>query len=176
MRSPKPPVPPERRLEKVLGVSRANSIGVLACAGSSLLLNLLAQDWAFSGFAALAVVAGIMEWTGQTRLREGDFGGLQWLLGAQGCLYTVVAGYVMWRMQHFDPAALWAELPEANRAQFLERMQKVGVPESDRDLLLRAVNFLLCTALIVVSTLYQGGLAWWYRRNRHAIAEALHRD
>jgi hypothetical protein len=176
MRSAKPPVTPERRLEKVLGISRANAIGVLACSGSSLLLNLLVQDWVFSGFAALAVVAGIMELTGQTRLRAGDFGGLHWLLGAQGCLYTVVAGYVMWRMRYFDPAALWAQLPEENRTQFLEQMQKAGAPESDRDLFLRAFNFLLCTTLIVVSTLYQGGLAWWYRRQRFAIAEALHRE
>lgn len=168
-----PPELPQRRLEKVLGVSRANSIGVLACAGSSLLLNLLAQDWIMSGFAALAVVAGAMEWTGQTRLREGDFGGLHWLTGAQGCLYTVIAGYAMWRMQHFDPTVLWAELPEEARTRFLGQLQQAGVAESDRDPLLRGMNFLICTVLVVVSTVYQGGLAWWYHRSRSAIAAAL---
>lgn len=168
-----PPELPQRRLEKVLGVSRANSIGVLACAGASLLLNLLAQDWILSGFAALAVVAGAMEWHGQTRLRDGDFGGLHWLLGAQGCLYTVIAGYVMWRLQHFDPAALWAELPDDARTRFMEQLRQANVAESDRDIFLRAMNSLICAALVLVSTLYQGGLAWWYRRSRDAIATAL---
>lgn len=171
-----PPVLPERRLEKVLGVSRANSIGVLACAGTSLLLNVVAQDWIFAGFAALAVVAGGMEAHGQTRLRDGDIGGLHWLLGAQGCLYTVIAGYVLWRLQHFEPAVLWAELPDEARERFMTQLRTAGVPESDRDLFLRAMNAFVCTALVVVSTLYQGGLAWWYRRNRGAIATALGAD
>jgi len=168
-----PPELPQRRLERVLGFSRANAIGVIACAGASLLLNLLAQDWTMSGFAALALVAGAMEWTGQLRLREGDFGGLQWLLGAQGCLYTVIAGYVLWRLQHFDPGALWAELPEETRTQFLAQLRSAGAPESDRDVFLRAFNFLLCASLVVASTIYQGGVAWWYRRSRDAIAAAL---
>jgi hypothetical protein len=168
-----PPELPQRRLDKVLGVSRANSIGVLGCAGASLLLNLLAQDWIMAGFAALAVVAGAMEWHGQTRLRDSDLGGLHWLLGAQGCLYTVIAGYVMWRLQHFDPAALWAELPDDARERFLEQLRQADVPESDRDTFLRAMNLLICAVLLVVSTLYQGGLSWWYRRNRGAIAAAL---
>lgn len=171
-----PPELPQRRLEKVLGVSRANSIGVLACAGSSLLLNLVAQDWIMAGFALLAIVAGSMEWNGNGRLRDGDIGGLHWLLGAQGCLYTVIAGYVLWRLQHFDPAVLWAELPDEARERVVEQLRTAGVAESDRDLFLRAMNAFVCTALAIASTLYQGGLAWWYRRNRHAIAKALGAD
>ena len=86
-----PPVLPEIRLAKVLGVARADALGVLVCAGASCMLSIGGQDWIMAGFAALALVAGAMEWHGQTRLREGDFGGMHWLLGAQGCLYTAKA-------------------------------------------------------------------------------------
>lgn len=169
-----PPELPERRLAKVLGVARADAIAVLACSGASLLLNGLMQDWIMGGFAALAFVAGAMEWHGHLRLRDRDLGGLHWLLGAQGCLYTVIAGYALWRLQHFDPAAFWAELPEETREKLTTQMQEAGWPESERNLMLRGTNFLISAVLVFVSTLYQGGLTWWYRRNRHAIVQALH--
>lgn len=169
-----PPVLPEKRLEKVLVVARADATGILVCAGASLALHLMMQDWIFAGFCALALVAGGMEWHGQMRLREGDVGGMQWLLGAQGCLYTVVAAYALWRLQHFDGAYYWAQIPEELRVQFNDQMRQAGLdPEADRPLLLRTMNFLVCAVFVFVSTLYQGGLTWWYRRQHYAVAEAL---
>jgi len=169
-----PPLLPEQRLEKVLGVARADAMGVLVCAGASLLVSGAQQDWIMCGFSFLALVAGAMEWHGHQRLRDRDFGGLQWLLGAQGCLYTVIAGYALWRLRHFDANAYWLELPEEARAQIDAQMQQNGLNlETDRPLLLRTMNFLVCSVLILVSTLYQGGLTWFYRRHRAAIAEAL---
>lgn len=172
-----PPILPERRLARVLAVARADATGVLVCAGTSLMLSLAAADWIMAAFSLLAVVAGGMEWHGQTRLRAGDIGGLHWLLGAQGCLYTVIAGYALWRLQHFDAAAYWAEIPAEAREQISAQMRQAGLDtEADRPLLLQGMNFLVCTILVVVSTLYQGGLSWWYRRQRFAVAEAVQAD
>ncbi|MBX3737847.1 MAG: hypothetical protein KF715_14220 [Candidatus Didemnitutus sp.] len=169
-----PPLLPEQRLEKVLGVARADALGVLVCAGASLLVSGTQQDWIMCGFSLLALVAGGMEWHGHQRLRDRDLGGLQWLLGAQGCLYTVIAGYVLWRLQHFNAVTYWAELPAEARDQIDAQLKQSGLDvETDRVLLLRTMNFLVCTVLIFVSTLYQGGLAWFYRRHRAAISEAL---
>lgn len=169
-----PPVLPEKRLEKVLAIARADATGVLVCAGASLLLNLAGEDWIMAGFSALAFVAGAMEWHGQSQLREGDVGGLQWLLGAQGCLYTVVAAYAMWRMRHFNVDQYWAQFPLEVQEQLTQQMREKGLdPVADRPVLLRGMNFLICATLVVVSTIYQGGLTWWYRRQRYAITEAL---
>jgi len=174
MTKSEPPVLPEKRLERVLGVARTNALGVLIVAGASLLLCVGAEEWIMSVFSALAFVAGAMEWHGQAQLREGNIGGLPWLLGAQGCLYTVIAGYVLWRLQFFDGSQYWAQIPEEMREQLNEKMRIQGLdPEADRPLLLRTMNFLICSVLIFVSTLYQGGLTWWYRRQRDAIAAAL---
>lgn len=170
-----PPLLPEQRLEKVLGVARADALGVFVCAGASVLVSGLQEDWIMCGFSLLALVAGGMEWQGYQRLRDRDLGGLQWLLGAQGCLYTVIAAYALWRLQHFNAMAYWAELPEEARTQIDEQLKQNGLnADTDRALLLRTMNFLVCTVLIFVSTLYQGGLTWFYRRHRGAIAEALH--
>ncbi|MBA4136529.1 MAG: hypothetical protein C0518_04355 [Opitutus sp.] len=169
-----PPVLPEVKLERVVRLARADSVGVIVCAGFSLLVSVPAENWVFAGFSALALVCGAMEFFGQDRLRAGDFGGLQWLVGAQACLYTVILGYVLWRWQHFDAATYWAEIPTAAQDKLKAQMTEAGLdPVADRDLLLRSMNSLVGSVLLGVSTLYQVGLAWWYRAQREDIAAAL---
>lgn len=169
-----PPVLPEVKLTRVLRLARADSIAIIACSGASLLLSLAGQNWVFAGFSALAIVAGAMEWNGLEQLRRRHLGGLHWIIGAQGCLYTVVLGYVLWRWRHFDPAAYWAEIPAPAREQLLTQMSEAGLdPEADRELLLRTMNFVLCLVLFGVSSLYQGGLALWYRFQQEAVFSAL---
>lgn len=173
-KSSPPPVLPERRLDRVLRFSRANSLGVMVCAGLSLLLSLPGGAWVFAAFAALAVVCGWMEWSGSRRLSGRDPGGLTWLIGAQACLYTVIVGYALWRLRHFHADTYWAEIPGPARENILGQMTEAGLdPEKDRDLLLRTMNFLVGVILVGVSTLYQGGLALWYRWQRDAVLTAL---
>lgn len=173
-KTPPPPVLPERKLRRVLALSRANSLGVLLCSGAALLLAALNGDWMFAGFSALAVVAGGMEAHGHRSLLAGRGDGLTWLIGAQACLYTVIVGYVIWRWRHFNPAAYWAGFPAPAQEQMIAQMKETGLdPEADRDVLLRMMNFLICSTLLGVSTLYQGGLALWYRLQRGAVLAAL---
>ena len=173
-KSSPPPLLPERKLERVLRISRADGMAVMLCAGLSVLFSLPAQAWVFAAFSALAIVASGMEWHGHQRLRTGDESGLGWLIGAQACLYTVIVGYALWRLQNFAPATYWAEIPAPAREQIESQMVEAGLdPAADRDLLLRTMNFLTCVILVGVSTLYQGGLALWYRLQRPAIRLAL---
>lgn len=172
-----PPVLPEVKYQRVLRLARADSIAILACSGLSLLLSLPAGSWVFAGFSALALVAGAMEWHGQEKLRAAEIGGLHWIIGAQGCLYTIILGYVLWRWRFFDAAAYWAEVPGPARDQLIAQMTEAGLdPEADRELLLRTMNFVVCVVLFVVSTLYQGGLALWYRIQQGAVVRALGYD
>lgn len=173
-KSPSPPVLPAVRLDRVVRFARADAIGVFVCAGAALLLGAAAGAWAFGAFAALALVAGAMEWHGQDQLRAGRPEGLQWLVGAQLCLFTVIVGYAAWRWQTFDPAAYWTAIPEPARARLGEQMQAAGLdPAADRDLLLRMMNTLVCLLLVGLASLYQGGVALWYQLQRRAVAEAL---
>lgn len=173
-KSPTPPVLPAVRLERVVRFARADAIGVFVCAGAGLLLAAASQSWGFAAFAALALVAGGMEWHGQDRLRAGSADGMPWLTGAQLCLYTVIVGYAAWRWRFFDPAAYWAEIPELGRSQLEEQMRASGLdPAADRELLLRTMNALVCLMLVGIGTLYQGGVTIWYRLQSRAVAEAL---
>lgn len=173
-KSPSPPVLPAVRLERVVRFARADAIGVFVCAGAGLLLAAASQSWGFAAFAAPALVGGGMEWHGQDRLRAGSADGMQWLTGAQLCLYTVIVGYAAWRWRFFDPAAYWAEIPELGRSQLEEQMRASGLdPAADRELLLRTMNALVCLMLVGIGTLYQGGVTIWYRLQSRAVAEAL---
>lgn len=173
-KSPCPPILPAVRLERVRSFARADALGVFACAGAGLLLGAASGAWGFAAFAALALVAGAMEWHGQERLRSGLPDGLQWLVAAQFCLLTVILGYAAWRWRYFDPAAYWAQIPELGRAQLEQQMRTAGMdPTVDREPLLRLMNALVCFLLIGLSSLYQGGVALWYRLQRAAVAAAL---
>lgn len=170
-----PPLLPEQKLGRVLKIARADSIGIIVCAGFSLLLAAAASAGVFAFFSALALVCGVMEWHGHARLRDGFAGGLQWLTGAQGCLYTVIVGYVLWRLNHFEAAELWAQVPEANRLEFDAKLREAGFdPETDRTAFLQSVNVFICAVLVILSTVYQGGLTLWYTLQRKAIFTALH--
>lgn len=173
-KSSTPPLLPEQKLERVVRIARADSMGVMICSGLSLVLALPQQEWHFAGFAALAFGCGYMEWHGHDRLRHGGSGGLQWLLGAQACLYTVIVAYALWRWRTFDAAALWSRLPPEAQELVNLRMKEAGWdPEADRELLLRLHTALTSIVLVVVSTLYQCGLALWYRAQQAAIFAAL---
>jgi type IV secretory pathway TrbD component len=165
---------PVRKLHRVINVARADSMAVLFCSGASLVISILQANWVFAIFSVLAIVAGLMERQGARLLDDGFAAGIAWLPGSQGVLFTVVIGYVAWRWKHFDPSAYWAEIPVAAQQKILDQMRASGLdPEADREPLLRVMNGLMCFTLGVVTLLYQGGLALWYRLQQHYVLAAL---
>jgi len=173
-KSAPPPVLPEVKFDRVLRVARFNSTCVIICAGLGLMFSLTGENWIFAAFSALALVSGAMERYGQMQLQTGESEGLQWLTGAQLCLYTVVVGYVLWRWKFFDAAVFWAEIPDVSQEQMLAKMREAGLdPVADRDALLQMMNAMVGTIVIAASSLHQVGLTLWYRAQRGAIAAVL---
>lgn len=173
-KSPAPPIIPEVKFERVLRIARFNSTCVIICAGLGLLFSATSENWVFAAFSGLALVSGAMERHGQMQLQTGEPEGLQWLTGAQLCLYTVVVGYVLWRWKFFDAALFWSEIPAPSQEQMLAKMREAGLdPVADRDPLLQMMNTMVGTIMIAASTLHQVGLTLWYRSQREAIAAVL---
>lgn len=171
---PAPAPNPVRKLNRVIVIARADSTAVIFCSGASLVLSAMQANWVFALFSVLAIVAGVMERHGARLLDDGNATGLPWLPGAQGVLFTVVIGYVAWRWKHFDPGQYWAEIPAAAQEKILEQMRAAGLdPDVERDPLLRVMNGLMCFTLGVVTLLYQGGLALWYRLQQRYVTAAL---
>jgi len=171
-----PPVLPEKTLRRVLAIARGDGWSIVIVAGLSGLVSLVQGGWFGAGAALLVVSAGASELHGRRRLLRHDTGGLAWLIGAQVFLLAVIWVYAWYRWRYFDPAAIWSELPAFVRTELDRQMLAAGLePALDRPPLLRMTNVLVCAILAFVTLLYQGGLAFYYLRQRECIRQALAR-
>jgi hypothetical protein len=158
----------------MLAVSRIDGWSVVIVAALSAVVSLVQGSWFPTGIALLVLMAGGAELRGRGQLVRGRVSGLAWMIGAQWGLLLVIWIYAWWRWRTFDPAALWAELPGFARTKIDHDLLAAGLdPESERPLLLGMVNTLTCLALVLVSLLFQGGLALYYGTQRQAASEAL---
>ncbi len=172
--NPAPPPLPGKILARVVALSRANSLSVVVVAGLSALATLVQAHWALAGWGALATLAGALELHGQHRLRQSDARGLRSMIGAQFLLLAVIWSYAWLRWTHFDALAYWNELPAFAQAQITGQMAAAGLdPEFDRPLLLRLMNAIVCLVLMLVTFVYQGGLALYYAAKSPAVRAAL---
>jgi hypothetical protein len=172
--SPAPPVLPEKSLHRVLTISRADGWSIVVVAALGGLVSLVQGGWLATAAAALVVLAGTGELHGRRLLLRHEPKGLSWLVGAQAFLLAVIWVYAWCRWRSFDPTAMWAELPALAQTEINRQMLVAGLePELDRPLLLQIMNGLVCTILAFVTLLYQGGLAFYYARQRDRIRQAL---
>ncbi len=124
--------------------------------------------------AALVTLAGAVELHGRRQLLRGRLSGVGWMIAAQLGLLVVIGTYAWCRWRYFDASALWAGLPGFVRAMVDQELIAAGLePELDRPFFLGLLNALTCVTLAFVSLLYQGGLAFFYQRNRTALRLAL---
>ena len=169
-----PPLLPHHSLRRVLAISRADGWSVVAVAGLSALLSLGQGSYAMAAAALLVALAGAIELHGRRLLLQRRLQGLGRLIGAQVFLLIIIWFYAWHRWQHFDTDALWAELPGFLQAHVTNSLLDAGLdPELHRQLLLKLTNQLTCVVLALVSLIYQGGLAFWYGRQRAPIRQAL---
>jgi hypothetical protein len=163
------PPAPEQALQRVRNISRTNGWGVALFAALSAPLALLLGDWVGAGVALAAVVSGAMEIHGSRRLRAGQADGMRWLVRAQLFLLAVILVYATGRLFSFDgeyvASLLTPEMEETFRQAGLEKSQILP--------LVRMFFLTFYGTVILVSCLYQGGLAWYYRRKTPLVAAAL---
>ena len=89
------------------------------------------------------------------------------LVGAELTVLVVIIGYSMWRLLSVDVAAELAELPVELRDALIGALG--GSEQALVEMFTLALK-LTYTTLIVLSLVYQGGLAWWYARKFRSAA------
>jgi len=174
MFSPMPNQTPEDILRRVLRVARLDGMSVLVIAGGVALGSLVLQD--FFGAAAGFVIAsaGAVELRGRKLLLAGQSRGLDWLIGSQLWLVTVILLYAAWRLQAYDPALMKHYALPVLRSELVEPLLAAnGLREGDALRLVRTLYIILYLALGVLSFCFQGGLALYYRKRRDAVTAAL---
>ena len=169
-----PPLLPAHSLRRVLAISRVDGWSVVGVAGLSVLFSLWQGSYAMAAAALMVALTGAIELHGRRLLLQRQPQGLGRLIGAQIFLLIIIWLYAWYRWQHFDTDALWAELPGVLQAHVTNSLLDAGLdPEFHRQILLKVTNQLTCAVLALVSLVYQGGLAFWYARQRARIRQAL---
>lgn len=164
-----PPPLPIDTLERVLRVARMNGLVLLAVSSAFAAMSAMGAQKIGAIAGCLAAGCAALELHGVNRLRLGDPRGMAWLVRSQLALLAVVFGYVTARILTFDPELVRAILTDEMIAKFAT----AGVREEEIVPMMELFSRFMYGVGAFVSVLYQGGMAFYYRRKTAAVEEAL---
>jgi hypothetical protein len=163
------PTPQEKILQRVLFISAADGWSVVVLAALGCLVSLALGDLSGILIGLLVFAAGMLELRGRRRLRRRDPAGMKQLVRAQLFLLTVILVYCVSRLGSFDAETAMANLtPEMQAA-----LNEAGVARADLLPLVRLAFYVIYATVTVVSIIFQGGLALYYRSRTAAVTQAL---
>jgi hypothetical protein len=160
---------PDQALTRILRLSRLNGWSVAVVAGLGTLVALLLGDppGAFVGLAA--VLSGAMEIRGNRRLQAGRAEGMRWLVRAQLLLLAVILVYSTSRIASYDDELALENVTPAMR----EALGQLELRPEDLLPFVRTALWLGYGTVMLVTCVYQGGLALYYRRRTPLVEQAL---
>jgi hypothetical protein len=176
----KPPRPPEEVLRRVIRFSRLNGWSAVLFAGLGALVSLGLLDPISVSICLLIGLGGVLEVHGQRMLVRRDAGGMRWLVRAQLVVLAVVWLYAATHLVSFDAVYLRDEvIPNAREllsAFGMDLNQIFEQADLDTNAVVAFVRLMFVTiygSLMLVTLIYQGGLALYYRRRTAAVEAAL---
>jgi hypothetical protein len=156
-------------LKRVLAISRLDGWSVVIIAGLGTLVTLAMGDWYGIAIGLIIVAAGAMEIRGNRLLKKRQIDGMKWLVRSQLFLLSVVLVYCVSRLASFDDATVFENLtPDMESA-----LKELGISKADILPLVRITFLAGYGGAAVVTVLYQGGMALWYRGKIKLVTEAL---
>ena len=163
------PTKQEKALKRVLRYSRLNGWSVVIIAGLGVLLALALGDLVGAFIGLLVGVAGWMELRGHHKLKRRDPDGMTWLVRSQMFLLSVILVYCASRLGSFDNDTMLSGLtPEMESL-----LKESGIERADIVPMVRLAFFSTYITVAVVTVLYQGGMALYYRSRTKLVTEAL---
>jgi len=159
----------EQTLAKVLKISRLNGWSIAIVAGVCTLGSLAFGNLVGGLVGLLATGAGVMEIRGNRMLQRRDLVGLKWLVQAELFLLAVLATYAITRLVSFDREAVLANITPDMQALF----KQAGIETADIVPLVRTMFFAIYGSVLIVTFIYQGGMALYYRRRSALVAEGI---
>ena len=165
-----PPPLPSEIFENVLRIATRNGRILLFLSGGFALLSAIGGSLDGAKVGCLAAGAGALELHGAGLILHGEKRGVSWLVGSQILLLVIMLLYCAAQILQFDAEVVRSRLTPELLAQF---DASARVSEAD---LLHFVHLgysTLYVVIAVVSVIYQGGMALFYRRSRSSIAHVL---
>ncbi len=167
----KPPPLPEETLVRVLRISKLNGLSVLIIAGLGALFSLATWDLVGVVVGGLVAYGGWMELSGRKHLLRGEaVEGMRRLVRSQWIVLGVILVYCVSRLASFDAESALGPLTPEMRTQLVE----AGVDLASIMPLIRlAFYYGLYGSVALVTLIYQGGMARYYRRRTDVVKQAL---
>jgi hypothetical protein len=165
----KPPPLPADTLRRVIKIARLDGMSVIVVSGLCALVAAAMGDLVSAFFGLIVAAAGCGEWHGAKLLRRGEARGLDWLVRSQLYLLSVILIYAMTRMASYDPEYVRSLITPEIKQIF----QEAGMSVEDIMPLVRRAFYAGYGTLAVVTLIYQGGLALYYRRRAAVVQTAL---
>ena len=154
---------------RVLRLSKINGWSVAIISGLGALVSLLFGDLFGCAIGALVLWGGITEIKGNHKLRRKDIDGMRLLVWAQLMVLGVIWVYAASSLGSFD-----AEFALSNQTPEMQQiLTDAGVDTAELTTLIRLIFYVFYGVVMVVTLIYQGGLALYYRRRTPFVQEAL---
>ncbi len=165
-----PPPLPEKTLARVLRLAKLEGRSVVLIAGCGTIISMLSADLLGAVIGLLAAGAGAMMLLGAKLLeKRRQPRGMEWLVRGELVLLCVILIYIAIRLGQLINGGVNA----VTSAEFRSVLDSVGSwgPEHQRAFV--QTFKLLYGAVAAVSLLFQGGMAYYYHRQRAVVAAAL---
>lgn len=163
------PAPAEKTVRRLIAFSRVNGWSVVIIAALGALAALALSDWSSVGVGVLLAGAGAMEVHGNRRLQCRDESGMRWLVRSQLAVLAIILVYCLARLGSFDRETATGNLTPDMAAV----LNEAGISQQDILPLVQMVFYVTYGTVAIVTVVYQGGLALYYRRRRALVAEVL---
>ena len=160
---------PDEVLRRVLRLSSVNGLSVAIFAGLCALGSLVFCDLLGAGVGLLVAIGGITEVRGRNKLRQRDADGMRLLVRAQWMVLGVIWVYAASRIGSFDAMlALDNQTPEMR-----QMLAEAGVETAQLITLVKIFFYVFYSVVMLVTLIYQGGLALYYKHRTPMVAAAL---
>lgn len=160
---------PDDVLRRVLRLSGINGKSVAIFAGLCALASLAFGDLLGAIVGCFVSFGGITEVRGRNKLRRGDADGMRLLVRAQWLVLGVIWAYAATRIGSFDAMlALENQTPEMQQI-----LTEAGVETAQLITLVKIVFYVFYSVVMLVSLIYQGGLALYYKHRTPMVQAAL---
>lgn len=163
------PTPAQKALKRVTGISRLNGWSIVIVSGLSVLIALAMGDWLSTGLGLLVAGFAGLEVHGNHLLKKRDATGMKWLVRSQMLILALILTYCSSRLGSFDGETALANLTPDMEAV----LKEAGLNRADILPLVHQIFIALYGAVALVSLVYQGGLALFYRSKTRLVTEAL---
>lgn len=160
---------PQDVLKRVRRLSALNGWSVAVFSGLCTLISLFTGGLMGASVGAVVTLGGIVELHGRKMLGRRNPDGMRWLVKAQLIVLSSIWIYAISQLASFD-----ASLALANLTPDIEQiLNEAGLASSDILPLIQIMFYTIHISVLLVTLIYQGGLAIYYRSRTPMVTTAL---